>query len=167
MKTAIATLLFLALLTGCAANGGAKAGSDDLLKNPRLLLSAEPAGITLHGLALGDAEEKIPQDRIADRNPAGWVIFNDNTRVRVVDGRIVALGLWDSPRLERLGIRSRQQIEQVFGPPAAVDEVKYAVDTVHIYRYPDRRLDVFWDEAQEAVIAVNVTSPSAGGDAAE
>jgi hypothetical protein len=151
---AITGLAFV--LVGCAAlqpDSQPNWGETDLLSSPQLLLNPtfDPQSVTLGGVRLGDDESVIDQRAVQNRTAEGWLRLR-NRQYRVMDGKVVTLGLWDARALATFQIESPEQIEEVFGRPAEIVDVR----RVLFYRYPNRGVTVMWNTFERKVSAINV-----------
>ena len=127
----------------------------EILRHPEILIdgSVAPSDMTLNGVRLGQPESEIPEQLILERKEAGWILAREDCRYRVLDGRVVTLGVWNDRALEKLQIRTRDDLAARFGPPSSVDDL----NEIQIYRYDERKLTAIWNEAEGELNAVNVS----------
>lgn len=142
-------------------------GEYEILANPKLLadFSVPIEKLTLRGVALGDTREAIRAGRILSDDGRGWILCRDSARYRIIDGKIVTLGVWDLNALESLGITSEADIERVFGKAEGSDKVDTFSTKMTIYRYKNGERRVSWNRGEDKLSTVNIGLPFAATSA--
>jgi hypothetical protein len=148
---------------GCARQGKPPVSDDssELTRRPQVLLEAgvDVASVQLHGIRLGDEERQARQLKVDEQTPAGWLVLWDNNRLRVSEGRVVGLGLWNGEQVQRLAIENESDIERLLGKPAAIETVRVSMNDIRMHQYPQRGLSVLWNATDDRLIAINITPP--------
>jgi hypothetical protein len=134
------------------------ASPHELVENPRVLLrpDAPIEQLSLRGIRLGDDESNIPSRRVLEKNQYGWISTRDGCRYRILDGKVVTLGLWDKKSLELLGVTKEEEIEPAFGKP----ERRWQLSPSNfVYHYQDGKKRAIWNTFENRLTTVNVGRP--------
>lgn len=161
---AAAAISLLFGVAGCTSTidefSDAEAMPYEIAANPKLLLDpATPVEkVSLYGIRLGDDESAIPEIKIHERDTRrGWVFMRDPIRYRIVNGKVVTLGCWDQRVLSRLGVRTQEDVERVFGKAEGVYELSPSNVSYH---YQDGQKRAIWNKFENRLGAVNVGRPA-------
>ena len=131
--------------------------AQDLAQNQKIVISAPESWseMCLHGLKIGDDSARINPARISSADEkSGWTILRDTNRYRIKKGKIDGLGIWDQKLIQRLDIKSEDQIPTKFGKPQSSIPIS---TNVTVYEYQDAHLHVFWNSLEKRLVGVEVT----------
>lgn len=162
----LALLLVSTAAVSCQSLSGPStelSGEYEILANPKLLadFSVPIEKLTLRGVALGDTRDAIRANRIYNEDGRGWILCRDSARYRIIDGKVVTLGVWDLNALESLGIEKEADIERVFGKAEGSDKVDTFSTKMTIYRYKNGERRVSWNRGEDKLSTVNIGLPFA------
>jgi len=132
---------------------------------------ADPAApidkLTLRGVRLGDPRTAISIHRKISEDDRGWIITRDSCRYRILDDKVITLGLWDRNLLEQLGVTGEQDVARVFGPPEKSEELKTLSGESVIFTYAGGNKRVIYSRFENRITAVNLGAAYLATRAAE
>lgn len=129
-------------------------GMNEIADHPQILYdgTVPRTEMALRGVKLDDPGFAIRRGREL-RQSEEWVICRDGARYRVVEGKVITLGVWDPSILDQLHITSPADIEKRFGKPDKIDDLQQLL----VYRYAGGSLNVLWNKQEDQLNAVNVS----------
>lgn len=156
--------LLTALICLCVSAGCSTFARDDdtppnspyeLAIDPRIAFDPQVAveDIRLRGIRLGDDEAMIPSAKIKASNELGWIETRQMCKYRIIDGRVVTMGIWDYGVLDRLGVSDESEIETILGKP----DRRYELSTnIVSYHYRGGLVRTLWHRFENRLVALNV-----------
>lgn len=157
MRTLISAI-FLLFLYGCASltsHSTPPSTRAEIFHHPAILQdrSVSPDEMLLWSVKLGDPQNVIAESRISHRAEGGWIICDDGSRYRIVDGSVATLGVWNRHVIDSFNVKSTTDLEAQFGKPESVVDA----EPLKIYRYAGGRMSVLWNEREGQINAVNIS----------
>lgn len=145
--------------TGVQAAAQALGG--DAQKDPMILASPRihASRVTYKGLRLGMERSAAPREMIATEGTVVPGIPRDafdtaqGDIISFKNDRIIRIQITDPEVLKVLDIKTREDIEKVFGKPGSVD---IGLGSIEKYHYKDRNITVTWFKPEDRLNGVMV-----------